>query len=261
MAVQGLQGPKGDQGDKGDTGDTGDTGPRGEKGEKGDPGEVSNIAQIIDFVLTASAFIAMQAQITALQSQVAILSASVALQEESIIVLQTKTQNQTGIIGSTSFSGNVNINDGIATRITLNSTGNIDANDITCADLTSSGEVSGQGFTSYGPINSTGDVTLSNAKLNITQTGAIIDPVQIDSSGITIQGSINVNDALITNVSIDNTGITTNSLKTSTIIPTNSTNSMIIGSPTIPGAITLWGYVYMPFNGLSFGPGGFINQF
>ena len=263
LAVQGQQGQKGDTGARGPKGDTGDTGPKGDKGDtgpRGPSGEIIGIADLIlsiaDFVVTATAFATLQAQVTALEGNVAII-------DENIAVLQSKTQNQSAVIGTTNFTGNLNINNGVSNKISLNSTGEID-----CSNISASGSVQCNGLTSYGPIDTTGNVTLTDGTFTMKQTGATYNNISIDNTGnIATQGSIKINSGLITNVDISSTGITasdittTNALHTSTIVPTNVTNSIVIGSPTVPGSITLWGYVYMPFNNFSIGPGGFINQF
>ena len=140
LALKGDTGSQGIQGIQGIQGATGATGATGAKGDKGDKGDSSSdfgtvIAAASNAVLTGTAFVALQTEVSLLQGQVSVLEGQMTVVNGEIFDLETNMTEQqaktlfqqAGTLGYTKFTSDVKINDGIANRIDLKQNGTIEA--------------------------------------------------------------------------------------------------------------------------------------
>ena len=124
---QGEQGPQGEQGEKGD---------KGNKGDTGDPLDPVQLAIVIAEAAVAGASAGAAAGASAgavagasagatsgAEAGAAAAEAVVAGVEARVTTLEGKTVNQEAVIGTTTFTGQVNIASGISTRINLKTDG------------------------------------------------------------------------------------------------------------------------------------------
>jgi len=274
----------GNTGPRGSSGSDGKNGSDGKDGRDGSDGSSVDIGSVIGAVVSAIGFAAIEGQVISLQTQMAIVESQVttiqgevAIHGGQIELLQSKTQNINATIGETNFSGNINLNNGVSNKISLNgNTGKIECDElevlenINCQEtIISNNIISNEGITSNG------DIIINNSSLKI-QSGESTNVLsEIDSSGNfniylgleKITEIRNTGEVRCLNVACDEVAcdelvcdeLQTKDMVCNTIKPNNTFNQIIIGD--VLGMITLNGYISMPQSGFNISNDGFLDQF
>lgn len=86
-----------------------------------------------------------------------------AVADGRITILETKTQNQNAVLGTTTFTGNLNVSNGLASYIQMSGSGSV-----SCGSVSSTGNIEGR------------DITANN-NLYVAQDAIIQDELYITS--------------------------------------------------------------------------------
>ena len=125
----GIRGTDGTNGADGATGPTGPEGPKGNKGDTGDPLDPVQLAIVLAEAAAAGGVAggisggAAGAESGSIAGAIAGSEAAIAEYELRVLSLEEKTTNQNATIGTTTFMGNVRLNNGVSNRVILKSDG------------------------------------------------------------------------------------------------------------------------------------------
>ena len=280
---QGARGPAGSNGNNGSDGNDGDTGPTGPQGDQGPAGNSPGIGDIINAILGAAEFVAVQTEIAALQTEIGVVETEIGVLDTEVADLQTKTMYQSigtdGIHNFTNFASDLHV--GATSQILLQPAGtstfqshidttgyNIKCDDLTCNNIVGNvamAKIDNNPSIDIGKNSGTNNsvnigsgilgTTLSMDGANISVGSATTTSVLVEGTVATMMGASQY--IAGTNYSFRN--------NTTTTITDTAAVAVNILAPTITLG-TSASYVYIPGTILSSqlnlsGAAGFLSQF
>jgi len=270
QGVQGVQGPQGPQGPQGSKGDKGDKGDDGADGNSDAATAAATAAAVSAGVAATAAGVASSAA-TAAAASAAASAAGVAALEPRVEILELKTQLQTGTLTATSFSGVVNVTNGVqniisldsggdnyftgdvriyqtgdnTAQITLNDSGLLQCKNLAVAEATDFNDIEVSGtatiqvgqITNYNPIRFCNGVdTTAAASINYSQNP--VNPTFLDNIGTMtlLAGTINLGSST-TNINVVGSIFDACNNELATLVDVQANSNTFSTTQTFSGAL------------------------